>query len=552
MATTAEEKTRTRTFSGRGIGRGVATGRLRFYRKSTPVGAIRRTLGAADETDRLRGAISKASDELDALYRKTFLDAGEDEAKIFEIHRMLLADDDFFSEAESLILDGYSAAYSIVEAAERYSAVFAAMADEYLAARAADLRDIASRVSGILNGNTVRTEEQRKEGDEKYIIIADDLTPSETVGLDRTKIAGFVTFSGSPNSHTAILARALGIPALIATGKIGEEYDNTTAIIDAGAGLLYIDPDSAILEKYKDTANADRSRLDALEDLRGKKTVTRSGREIKLYANIGSAAEAELALANDAEGVGLLRSEFLYLGESEYPSEEKLFRAYRETLEKMDSRPVIIRTLDIGADKKVGYFELEAEENPALGVRGVRLTLSRPGLFRRQLRAICRASAYGHASIMFPMIVSADEVKKCRRILSEVQNELDTEGIPYDHDIRVGIMIETPASAIMSEELSHEVDFFSVGTNDLIQYTLAADRQNPGVAELCDREREPVLRLIEYAARSAHAAGIWIGICGELAADTGLTQRFISAGVDELSVSPPYVLQLRAKIRECN
>ncbi|MBQ9080111.1 MAG: phosphoenolpyruvate--protein phosphotransferase [Clostridia bacterium] len=545
---------RTVTFSGRGIGRGSAVGKLNFYRRADrqASAAMRRSRGAAEETEQLRTAIRQASDQLDELYSRTLRDAGEEEAKIFEIHRMLLDDEDFFETAQSLILDGFSAAYSVSEAAERYSSVLASIDDEYLSARAADLRDVASRVAGILSGEQQKNGVGELDGDEKYIIAADDLTPSETVQLDREKILGFVTFAGSPNSHTAILARALGIPALIGTGEMDGEYHGRQAIIDADSGLLYVDPDDELLARYAKIEKAAKDGERALQHLRGKKSRTKGGREIHVYANIGSSDEAATALKHDAEGIGLLRSEFLYLKQDHCPDENQLFTAYRDTVTTMKGRQVIIRTLDIGADKKVAYFDQADEENPAMGLRGVRLTLSRRDLFRTQLRAICRASAYGKVSVMIPMVALPDEVAECRKLLREVQNELAREGVKFDPSMQFGIMIETPSAVIMSRELAGMVDFFSVGTNDLAQYALAADRQNHAVAELCDRGREPVLRMIALAAKSAHEAGIWIGICGELAADLTLTQRLIDIGVDELSVSPPYVLPLRGKIIECN
>lgn len=542
------------TFSGRGIGRGVAVGKLNFYRRADrdPDIAVRRSRSAAEETRILKSALQSASEQLDRLYSKTLRSAGEQEAKIFEIHRMLLDDEDFFETAQSLILDGFSAAYSVREAAERYSSVLASIDDDYLSARAADLRDVASRVVGILNGEAAPENVFDTQGDDKYILAADDLTPGETVQLDRTKILGFVTFGGSPNSHTAILARALGIPALIGTGTMDKKYHGKLAIIDADSGLLYVEPDSTMLQRYEKLQAAAHDGEMALRHLRGRSSLTKSGRKIHVYANIGSSDEAATALEQDAEGIGLLRSEFLYLKQSKYPDEQTLFDAYRATAEAMKGRQVIIRTLDIGADKNVKYFGQEQEENPAMGLRGVRLALSRREVFKTQLRAICRASAYGKIAVMLPMIAIPDEVAECKKLLCEVQSELARDGIKFDPNMQLGIMIETPSAVFMSPELASMVDFFSVGTNDLIQYTLAADRQNPAVAELCDRGREAVLRMIEYTAARAHDAGIWIGICGELAADLTLTARFLDMGIDELSVSPPYVLPLRGKIIECN
>lgn len=541
------------TFSGRGIGHGSAIGKLNFYRRSERIGqgGIRRDRSASEETQHYRRAIAEAREQLSALYEATSGRAGEREAQIFEIHRMLLEDDDFMAVAESLILDGYSAAYAVCEAAERYSAVFASIDDEYLSARAADLRDVAARVASILRGGE-RESAVELAGDEKYIIAASDLTPSETVQLDRDRILGFVTFGGSPNSHTAILARALGIPALIGTGEISGDCNGATAIIDAESGLLYINPDEQLLSRYRDKQTVAAEDEHRRQLFRGRPTVTRTGRQLRLYANIGNVRDAALALENDAEGIGLLRSEFLYLESPTCPDEETVFAAYRDIVSAMAGRPVIIRTLDIGADKRVPYIDTGSEENPALGLRGARLSLARPELFRAQLRAICRASAHGPVSLMIPMIALPQEVMRCREILESVHCELDAAGIAYDRNMPFGIMLETPSAALLSEELSHMVDFFSVGTNDLIQYTLAADRQNPALSELCESGLEPVLRLIGLAAKNAHAAGIWLGICGELAADPALTQRFIDLGVDELSVSPPYVLPLRERIADCS
>ena len=542
------------TFSGRGIGRGIAVGKLNFYRRADrePDMTIRRNRSAAEEIRILKDAIQKASDQLDRLYSKALTSAGEQEAKIFEIHRMLLDDEDFSETAGSLILDGFSAAYSVSEAAERYSSVLASIDDEYLSARAADLRDVASRLVGILNGDAPSEAILGTDGDDKYIIAADDLTPGETVQLDRTKILGFVTFGGSPNSHTAILARALGIPALIGTGPMDKKYHGALAIIDADSGLLYVDPDHAMLRHYEKLQSAARDGELALRHLRGRSSLTKSGRKIHVYANIGSSDEAATALEHDAEGIGLLRSEFLYLKQNKYPDEKTLFDAYRTIAETMKGRQVIIRTLDIGADKNVEYFGQDHEENPAMGLRGVRLALSRREVFKTQLRAICRASAYGNVAVMLPMIAIPEEVTECKKLLREVQDGLTRDNIKFDPNMQFGIMIETPSAVFMSPELAAMVDFFSVGTNDLIQYTLAADRQNPAVAELCDKGRESVLRMIEYTAKHARDAGIWIGICGELASDLTLTERFIHMGIDELSVSPPYVLPLRGKIIECN
>ncbi len=537
-------------FSGRGIGQGCAIGKLKFYHNTTaPSSDTRRLTSAVEETAILKEAMNKAADQLHQTYERLVCEVGEEQAKIFEIHRMLLDDQDFFDTASSLILEGSTAASAVNTAAEHFSQMLSAIDDEYLSARAADLRDVAARVVSILTGS--QSDTPHLENDEKYIIAAEDLSPGETVKLDRSKILGFITFAGSPNSHTAILARALGIPALVGVGTLSSEYDGNQAIIDADSGCLYICPDSTLLETYAQRNIKEQQKKQMLSNLKGKPSVTRGGRTIKLYANIGDVSEIDDAIQNDAEGIGLLRSEFLYLSQDRCPDEQTLFEAYRQTAEKMQGKTVIIRTLDIGADKQVSYLELENEQNPAMGLRGIRLSMARPELFTAQLRALCRASAYGKIAIMLPMITLPDEIAQCRKYLSEIQRELDSQGIKYDDHMPLGIMIETPAAVVMADKLSGIVDFFSVGTNDLIQYTLAADRQNPAVAPLCDRGLEPVMRMIQHTAKVAHDAGIWIGICGELAADTQLTQRFIDMGIDELSVSPPYVLPLRAEIIKC-
>lgn len=547
-------KTATRSplsFSGRGIGEGCAVGKLKFYRSATTQPTdVQRLNSAVEETAVLKNAMDQAAEQLRQVHEQMLHEVGEEQAKIFEIHRMLLDDQDFFDTASSLIMEGATAAVAISQAAQHFGDMLSAMDDEYLSARAADLRDVASRVAGILTG--AEPADMEWDSDEKYIIAAEDLSPSETVRLDRSKILGFVTFAGSPNSHTAILARALGIPALIGVGTLDSAYDGNQAIIDADTGHLYISPNDALLDSYAQRFTQDKTKKQALSTLRGKASVTKSGCRIRLYANIGDVFEAQYAMENDAEGIGLVRSEFLYLTQEQCPNEQTLFEAYRSIALAMNGKQVIIRTLDIGADKQVKYLGLKEEQNPALGLRGVRLSLAHPEIFKTQLRALCRASAYGKVAIMLPMIALPDEVVQCRQLLSEVQRELDDQGIGHDAAMPLGIMIETPAAVMMSEELAGIVDFFSVGTNDLIQYTLAADRQNPAVTELCDRGLEPVMKMIEHTVKAAHAAGIWVGICGELATDTTLTQRFIDMGIDELSVSPPYVLPLRAEIIQCN
>lgn len=534
---------------GQGISGGAAKGKLHFLvHRETRESGTGTPLSPEEELARLSSATEKAQAQLSELYENTARTIGEKEAEIFRIHSMLLDDEEFRGTAENFISQGMNAVEAVRRSGESVAEIFRELGDDYLSGRAQDIKFISDRLCRILTGDG---EAESDEPDEPYILVSDDLSPGETVRLDRRHLLGFVTFGGSANSHTAILARALGLPALIGTGEIDPVYDGESAIIDASRGELIISPGIGELDRFAGEVRKKEADEARLKSLIGRPTVTRSGKKIKLYANIGSPGEADAAYRNDAEGIGLLRSEFLYLSASDYPDEETQFAAYREAVAGMHGRPVVIRTLDIGADKKADYFALPEEENPALGMRAIRLCLSRPEVFKTQLRAICRASAFGKVLIMLPMIVSVDEVRKAKRIFVEVKNELRYECLAFDEDIRLGVMIETPASAIMSDELAREVDFFSVGTNDLIQYTLAADRQNPALEELCRDNLEPVMRLIEKATESAHANGKWIGICGELAADLSLTDRFVSMGIDELSVSPPTVLPLREKILGC-
>lgn len=534
---------------GRGISGGMAKGKLRFliHRKisDTAPGTPR---SPEEELARLSAAAEKAKEQLSELYENTAASVGEKEAEIFRIHSMLLDDEELRGAAESFISQGMSAVAAVSRAGESVAKMLGELGDDYLAGRAQDIRFITERLCRILTGDN---EAEPDTGDEPYILVSDELSPGETVRLDRRRLLGFVTFGGSSNSHTAILARALGLPALIGTGQIDEAYDGETAIIDATRGELTINPGIDALDRFAEEVKVREAEETRLRSLIGRPTVTRSGRRIKLCANIGSPEEADAAYRNDAEGVGLMRSEFLYLAASGCPDEETQFAAYREALSGMHGRPVVIRTLDIGADKRAECLALPEEDNPALGMRAIRLCLARPGLFKTQLRAICRASAFGKVLIMLPMIVSADEVRQAKRIFVEVKNELRYECLDFDEDIRLGVMIETPAAAVMSDELAREADFFSVGTNDLIQYTLAADRQNPALAELCRDNTEPVMRLIERAAEAAHANGRWIGVCGELAADPSFTERLVAMGIDELSVSPHAVLPLRERILGC-
>ncbi len=540
----------THSLRGIGIGRGGAEGKLRFFQKLAPR-TTHRYRGPEAETDRLCKAIQTVKQELDTAAAHTKREIGESEAEIFEIHAMLLSDEDLTEAMQALIEEGMCAEEACKRAAERYATHLAGLSDPYLRARAADLRDLSHQVEMALSGE--RPSRVPDDG-EPYILVARDLSPSETVGLDKGRILGFVTFEGSPNSHTAILARAMGIPALVGVGAFDTTQNGTYALLDAEEGSLILSPDEAAVQAFRRKREREsipaREHAAYLKSLINKPAVTRSGRRVLIYANVGDGSEAESARLHGADGIGLLRSEFLYLSRDRYPTEEELFRAYCDVATAMEGKRIIIRTLDIGADKQIDYFHLAKEENPALGCRGVRLCLKREELFKTQLRAILRAAAHGNISLMVPMIVGVDEVKRCRHLLEVCGEELLHEGKRFDPHPEFGIMIETPAAAIMAEELAAVVDFFSVGTNDLLQYTLAADRQNAAVSDLC-ADTEPVLRLIKHASDAIHSRGGWIGICGELAADLHLTQRFADMGIDELSVSVPYLLGVREKVTEC-
>jgi len=496
------------------------------------------------EKGRVEQAKVKAADQLEALYEKAKAEVGEAEAAIFEVHMMMLEDQDYGDSIYNIIeTQKVCAQFAVAETSKNFSQMFAAMDDEYMKARAADAADISERIINILTGSDTSGADMP----EPVIIMAEDLTPSETVQLDKGKLLGFITRKGSANSHTAILARTMNIPALI-NAEIDKAWDGQLAILDGYAGEVIIDPDEPALKKAREQIEADQNKERLLKELKGKDTVTKSGQRIKLYANIGSVADTAAALRNDAEGIGLLRSEFLYLQTTDFPTEYEQFTAYKAVAENMAGKKVIIRTLDIGADKQVDYFNLEQEENPALGYRAIRICLKQPEIFKTQLRAILRASAYGNISVMFPMIISLGELLTAKEILQEAKAELKAEQIPYQ-DVEVGIMIETPASVMISDELAKEVDFFSIGTNDLTQYTLAADRQNPKLDDMIDLHHPAVLKMIRMTAQSAHRNNIWVGICGELGADLELTERFIEYGIDELSVSASQILKVREKIR---
>mgnify|MGYP002800880222 FL=1 len=537
------------TISGKSVFGGVSIGKLVFYKRNDKV--IKRI--HVDDVDaewkRFQDAKDTAVSQLKELYDKAIEDVGEANAMIFEIHQMMLEDLDYLESIENIIrTQEVNAEFAVATTADNFAEMFAAMDDAYMQGRAADVRDVSERVLDILCGvDTVM-----KEMTEPCIIAADDLAPSETVQLDKSKVLGFATMYGSSNSHTAILARTMNIPAVISLGEeLRQEYDGKIAAIDGFTGTLYIDPDEETMKEMQEKRARDLEQKALLEQLKGKENVTKSGQKINVYANIGNVSDLGAVLKNDAGGIGLFRSEFLYLENTDFPTEDQQFAVYKQVAESMAGKKVIIRTLDIGADKQVDYFGLDKEENPALGYRAIRICLTRPEIFKTQLRALYRAAAYGNISIMFPMIISVDEVRKIKEIIAEVKEELRSEGIPFKENVELGVMIETPASVMVSRELAKEVDFFSVGTNDLTQYTLAIDRQNSKLDPFYDPHHPAVLAMIRMAAENAHAEGAWIGICGELGADLELTEEFLKMGLDELSVSPAMVLPLRKRIREC-
>ena len=532
---------------GKGVSKGVAAGPISFYRRASGVIPRHEVSDTAAELERFRAARETAKEQLAKLYDKALAEAGEDAAMLFEAHQMMLDDLDFVESIEGMIEnDRVNAEAAVSDTGAQFAEMFAAMDDSYMQARAADIRDISTRVIGILTGEG----ESGIVSDVPCIVAADDLAPSETVQLDKALILGFITAGGSANSHTAILARTMGIPAIIGAGDaLQPEMEGKYAIIDGQTGEVVIEPDDAERERLLKKQAKEKALKELLDQLKGKPNVTKDGRNVMVYCNIGSPADIDAVLQNDGGGIGLFRSEFLYLQGSDYPTEDEQFEAYKTVAERMGGRRVIIRTLDIGADKQADYFHLDKEENPAMGLRAIRICLTRPEVFRTQLRALYRASAYGKIAIMFPMITSVWEVQEIKRICRNIRAELEEEGVPMVDKVELGIMIETPAAVMMSAELAREVDFFSVGTNDLTQYTLAVDRQGVGLDRFFDAHHPAVLRMIRMAAENAHKAGIWIGICGELGADAELTETFLSMGIDELSVSPSAVLPLRSAIR---
>ena len=536
------------TIQGKGVSKGIAKGPLYFFQRSDTTVTLKVVSDIEAEKARLAVAQEQSIRQLNALAEKCREDAGEEMAVLFETHAMFVEDEDFVECITSLIdEESCNAEHAVEQAGIQFAAMFAAMDDAYMQARAADIKDVAKRILnnllGVVDGGI--------HSDVPVILAADDLAPSETLQLDKSKILGFVTMGGSGNSHTAILARTMGIPAICGAGEaLAEGYNGRVGYIDGETGQLIIDPDAMTQAALKEKYEKQQETKKLLETMKGQEDITLDGKKMLLYCNIGSPEDVAAVLANDGQGIGLFRSEFLYLGASDYPTEDEQFEAYRSVADAMNGKRVVIRTLDIGADKQVDYFDMKEEENPALGVRAIRICLNRPEVFRTQLRALYRASVYGKIAIMFPMITSVWEVKECKRACMSVMKELEAEGIPYDKDTELGIMIETPSSVFVAEELAKLVDFFSVGTNDLTQYTLACDRQANDLGKFYDPHHPALLRAIKMAADAAHKAGIWIGICGELGADISMLPTFLAMGIDELSVSPSAVLPVRAAIRQ--
>lgn len=534
-------------YKGKSVFGGIAIGKISVYKKDEQLVKRVKIEDADAEMARYTEARNTAAEQLQKLYDKALKEVGEANAAIFEVHQMMLEDEDYNESVENIIrAQMVNAEYAVASTADNFAQMFEAMDDDYMRGRAADVRDISERVINVLAGGTNGT----LDSDEPVIIVADDLAPSETVQLDKDKVLSFVTAHGSENSHTAILARTMAIPALIGTEiDLDETVDGKLAVVDGVNGVVYVDPDAELFAKMQQKQQEEQEKKRLLQTLKGKENVTLDGQKVMLYANVGNIKDLGIALQNDAGGIGLFRSEFIYLGQDHYPTEEEQFQIYKTVAETMAGRRVIIRTLDIGADKQCDYFELDKEENPAMGLRAIRICLTRPEIFKTQLRALFRASVYGNINIMYPMIISVDEVRRIKAIVEEVKAELTEQGIEYGNPAQ-GIMIETPASVMMSRELAEEVDFFSIGTNDLTQYTLAIDRQNSKLDGFFDSHHPAVLRMIQMTVENAHKAGIWCGICGELGADQSLTKDFLAMGVDELSVSPGSILPIRKIILE--
>ena len=533
-----------RVLEGKSVFSGIAIGKISILQKADT--SVKRTKVENPEAEitRVQEAKEKAVEQLQKLYDKALREVGESGAAIFEVHQMMLDDEDYLDSIDNIIrTENVNAEYAVATTGDNFADMFAQMDDDYMKARAADVKDISDRLVRVLSGH----DEGDMDAAEPSIIVAEDLAPSETVQMDKSKVLAFVTRKGSSNSHTAILARTMNIPALIGV-DFPEDVDGKMGIVDGYEGKIIIDPPVSVMEAYQKKKAEDEEKKRLLQELKGKENITKDGTKINLYANIGSVGDVASVLANDAGGIGLFRSEFLYLESRDYPTEEEQFAAYRKVAEAMAGKKVIIRTLDIGADKQVDYFGLDKEDNPAMGYRAIRICLDRREVFKTQLRALYRASYYGTIAIMFPMIISVTEVQTIKKIIEEVKKELDEEKIPYK-DVELGIMIETPAAVMMSEELAQEVDFFSVGTNDLTQYTLAIDRQNPKLDNIYDSHHPAILKMLKMIVDNGHKGGCWVGICGELGADTTLTETFLSMGYDELSVSPSMILKVRQEIR---
>lgn len=537
-------------YDGKAVFEGIAIGKISVYKKQEQLVKRVKIDDTEAEKKRYADARDSAIEQLKVLYEKAVKEVGESGAEIFEAHQLMVDDEDYIESVDSIIeTEGVNAEYAVAQTGDNFAKMFSEMEEEYFRGRAADIKDITERILNCLSGDG-------GEGivsDEPVIVVADDLAPSETVQMDKDKILSFVTVHGSANSHTSILAKTMSIPAIIGCPiPLSDEVDGKLAVVDGYEGKVYVEPDTEVLAAKKKLLLEEEEKKNLLERLKGKENVTLDGQKINLYANIGNTKDLGLVLENDAGGIGLFRSEFIYLGSEDYPTEDEQFAIYKQVAQTLAGRKVIIRTLDIGADKQADYFELPKEENPAMGLRAIRICLTRPEVFKTQLRAILRASAFGKISIMFPMIISVDEVKKIKAVVEEVKKELDADGLSYDKNIELGIMIETPAAVMIADELAEEVDFFSVGTNDLTQYTLAIDRQNQSLDDFYDSHHPAIMRMLQMIADAAHRHGAWAGICGELGADLSLTKEFLAMGYDELSVSPGRILPIRKTVLETN
>ena len=534
------------TIQGKGVSAGIGMGPLYFYRRAKTEIPNYTVEDTNAEWLRFKGAQSVAIDQLGELAEKARVEAGDDAAFLFETHQMMAEDLDYEEAIQGMIEDGHNAEYAVDQTAQQFADMFASMDDAYMQGRAADVKDVSSRILGILCGVV----QGGIDSAVPVLLASDDLAPSETIQLDKSKILGFVTSFGSSSSHTAILARTLGIPSVVGLGdQLDPIYEGRQVVVDGATGAVIVDPTEDVLADFTKKREEQLKQQALLQQLKGQENVTKDGKSIRIYCNIGSPEDVDSVLVNDGGGIGLFRSEFLYLNSKTYPTEEEQFEAYKKVLTDMGDKEVIIRTCDIGADKQIDYFELPKEENPAMGMRALRISLSRPGFFRTQLRALYRASAYGNLGIMFPMVTSVWEVRETKKLIESVKKELDAEGLPYSDHVEIGIMIETPAAAILSDRLAKEVDFFSCGTNDLTQYTLACDRQNNDLGRFYDPHHLSVVRLLKMVVENAHRNGVWVGICGELGADLEMTETFLAIGVDELSVTPRAVLPLRNKVR---